>query len=223
MHKFTIFTIVLSIMVMFVVGELVLNDTLKRDDSHTEVTAVETEALAEATPEAEALPDATATPSAETGQAEATPEVKAVGNAVSTRFTKELFVSLGVLEPRTDSESFDGLLFGFLDVKAALSGFGVVTTAVFDGTQFVGTFYEIPADSETRTFGAYEGLRQAAQLSPTGTINENNSYGEGSFYFNHYTKTGVNFLIVRKGTAVYAFEYNPTYHVSLIRPLLEGL
>lgn len=218
MHKFTIFTIVLSIMVMFVVGELVLNDTLKRDDAPAEeVLAMETpEAETVTTPEAELLPESEVTP-----EAEALPG--ATASLGSERFTKDLLVSLGVLEPRTDAESFDGLLFGFLDVKAALSGFDVLATAVFDGTQFVGTFYEIPADSETRTFGAYEGLRQAAQLSPTGTINENNSYGEGSFYFNHYTKTGVNFLIVRKGTTVYAFEYNPTYHVSLIRPLIEGL
>lgn len=240
MHKFTLFTIGLSVVVILVVAEVVVNNYLGADfanedqliqgevlDEVVAVEVVDSEARGDednspqsVIPDGTVIPEAAVTP-------DTTPASDSIiplsDEAAPGGITPELLTEIGVLEPRVETAAFQGLIFGLFDVKDTFSAFAVLEQTLLDGSNFIGTVYEISTENELQTFGAYETLRQKAQGSSLGTINENNDYGDASFYFNHSTKTSTVFLIVQKSGHVYALQYAPSYHRSVIKPLLEKL
>lgn len=223
MHKFTLFTIGLSVVVILVVAEVVVNDYLGADFSAEETVVEEVEVI---TPQDVANPevrgDESDSPQSEI--LEETPiEVEPAPIAAQGSLTPELLASIGVLEPKVETTPFQGLIFGLFDVSNEFSGFTVFEHKLFDGSNFIGMVYEIATENELQTFGAYETLRQKAQGSSLGTVNENDNYGEASFYFNHATKTSTVFLVVQKTGHVYALQYSPSLHGSVMKPLLEKL
>ncbi len=236
MHKFTLFTIGLSVIVILVVAEVVVNDYLGEDfaekDQAIQAEVVEEELMVEAAGEteeqgpsvvdSEVRGDEGDSPELSSPLAEATAE-PAGPEAPQGTLTPELLASIGVLEPKVETVAFNGLVFGLFDVQEEFSGFTVLEESLFDGSNFIGVIYEIATENELQTFGAYETLRQKAQGSSLGTVNENNNYGEASFYFNHATKTSTVFLVVQKTGHVYAMQYSPSYHGSVMKPLLEKL
>ncbi len=226
MHKFTLFTIGLSVVVILVVAEVVVNDYLGEDFAQKEtveevaveveepLTDVVAEEGVEAPLDSEIRGDEIESPVVEEEQG--APQSVAL-------ITTELLASVGVLEPKVETAAFQGLVFGLFDVKEEFAGFTVLEHKLFDGSNFIGMVYEISTENELQTFGAYETLRQKAQGSSLGTVNENNDYGEASFYFNHSTKTSTVFLVVQKAGHAYAFQYSPSYHRAVVKPLLEKL
>jgi hypothetical protein len=137
--------------------------------------------------------------------------------------TLERLAGFDLLEPRLDATVLNGPVYGFWEVTDDLADFLINKVDVFDGSEFVSTVYEVQGENEIQTFAAYEALRQIGLTSPVGGINENNSYGDASFYFNHDTKQNTVFLIVRKGLGVYAFQYSHDMHNTFVRPLLDSL
>lgn len=247
MHKFTLFTIGLSVVVILVVAEVVVNNYFGEDFAKNGPSVEENaddlvvpEVVAEVTDDvavteeisddvpAEDSPILTSQPDLELRGdeeviAEVSDEVPVLPVQPIGKITTELLTNIGVLEPRIENAPSQGLVFGFFDVEKEFSGWSAVEYTLFDGPNFIGTVYEIGTDNELQAFGAYETLRQKAEGSSLGKMNENNSYGEASFYFNHSTKTNTVFLVVRLGLEVYALQYSPTYHGSIIKPLLEKL
>lgn len=235
MHKFTIFTIILSVMVIMVVADLVLNDYMGNSQM----------ALEESTPVVGSVVDPELR--GDEGEAVVTDDVETVviddetenSDLVDSEFvsdvvldempvpvgliTPELIASFNLLEPRLETEIYDGLLYGFWEMTDDFSNFTILEHKIFDGPNFMASLYEIQGENEIQAFAAYEALRQIALTSPLGDLNENNSYGDASFYFNHSTKMNTVYMIVRKGLGVYAFQYGHDVHHTLIRPMIEAL
>lgn len=228
MHKFTIFTIILSIMVLFVVADLVLNDYLSGEHA-TDVVAESPIAVVddptviedpELRGDEEEIPDE---PTEVIEEEVPVVEDVLVASGLGGVVTQELVASLNLLEPRLETVEFDGLVYGFWERSDELDGFLILEHTVFDGPNFVATIYEIQGENEIQTFAAYEGFRQIALTSPLGNVNENNSYGDGSFYFNHSTKLNTSYLVTRKELGVYLFQYGHDVHQTFVRPLIEAL
>lgn len=252
MHKFTIFTILLSVCVVLIVADLVLHDYWGEDfasqNAATEQTIPDETTLDETTPneitgDSSTTPvtdGTTATPNSSTDSTLATdPELYGdeednptdIGTvtpndsgetttvvdetALNPTLTQALTADLSLIEPILETESYTGLIYGFWDLSASLNGSIILRHKLFDGTTFLGSIYEIQGATEVDLFSLYEALRTLARTSDTGTINENNAYGEASFYFNHSVKTNTVFLTVRTQNAVYAFEYAPSAHVQM--------
>ena len=237
MHKFTIFTIIFSIMVVFVVAELVINDYWGDDfASETQLESVVTETeeevaevviddeITEETLEEEVVEGDTTDPELRGDEeiVETAIEEPVVVESTDENLIDSLVPQLGLMEPILETSDFDGLIYGFWDVADDFTEFTVMKHKIFDGTEYVGTIYEIQTNSEIQTFGAYEVLRQNAETSESGDINENNAYGEASFYFNHSDKTNTVFLTFQQDGVVYSFEYPHGYH-STIRALIDLL
>jgi len=221
MHKFTIFTILLSVCVVLIVADLVLHDYWGEDFASQD-------AITEQTSPDETVPDETpVSPGASTdlttptdpefyGDEEDNPTTSTTEPPeVQPTLTQALTADLGLTEPILETESYTGLIYGFWDLSASLNGATVLRHKLFDGTTFLGSIYEIRGTTDVDLFSLYEALRTLANTSDTGTINENNAYGEASFYFNHSVKTNTVFLTVRTQNAVYAFEYAPSAHVQM--------
>lgn len=249
MHKFTIFTIIFSIMVVLVIADLVINDYWGKDfadgsqletseeapvdlvikKEETDEDSEEEDALGE-----EAFDDASVMNELSEGAegtedgdgVEIPEEFRGIDDGEVTveepSITLDLLLASNFQEPRLEEKAYEELIFGFWDMGDALAEFDVYENALFEGTAYVGMLYEIQTQSEVDGFVAYEALRDTGETSDTGEVNETNNYGDASFYFNHNTKTNTVFLVFQKGTMVYAFEYSPSYH-SQMKALIEGL
>ncbi|MBT5516716.1 hypothetical protein HOH67_01525 [Candidatus Peregrinibacteria bacterium] len=202
MQKFTIFTILLSISLILVLGDLVLHDYLK----NPVIVEVPVEVMVPAeSPLLEA-------PAAEESAAV---ELAAEPSANLNHLGADMLRSVGFAEPVMKETIFSGLLFQFIafaDQTDAL----VQQWNTFNGTDYVGTMYEITYPTETSSFEGYLNIRQRAEeLSDLGEVNENNLYGGGSIYFNHLVKTKTIHMIMRSGNKVYAFEYAVAHHEKM--------
>lgn len=227
MHKFTIFTILLSVVVVFIVADLVVSDYWG-DDFASEEQLAQNEESSEVIPEEVVEPELRGdeeapgeeTPIDETPAAEETPIIEEV--AFTTIVTQELLLQAGFTDSQVTTELYSDLIYGFWEVTESFSEFVVLQHKLFQGAEYVGTIYEIQTPTEVDHFEAYEVLRERATTSTSGTINENNSYGDASFYFNHTTKTNTVFLTISKNQTVYALEYATSGHAKM-RALIDLL
>lgn len=231
MHKFTIFTILLSVIVVLVVADVVVGDFLGKDfaeETSTEsseevaIASEDWDATELTDPESRGDEEAISEESVETPieetevlPTEETTEIpmEEIPEA-DAQLTTELLTTAGFTSPSLSTEPYDGLIFGFWDTTDAFAENTVFRHKLFSGADYVATFYEIQTDSEVALFEAYETLRTLANTSTNGEINENNTYGDASFYFNHLTKTNTVFLVFQKSGMLYAFEYPPTLHAQ---------
>lgn len=216
MHKFTIFTILLSIIVIFVVTELVLNDYMS-DDFAKQESQIE-EQVTEETPVTTEEPVITDDTEIR-GDEETAPATEEESiPTFAAHLTQDIATQAGASQetPMVDiivtTSPYDGLVYGFWDTSTEFADLTILTHKLFDGATYLGTIYEIQPSSAIDLFTTYETLKTIAKDSATGTLNENNSYGQASFYFNHATKTNTVFLVVRQNEVIYALEYSHDSH-----------
>lgn len=218
MQKFTVFSIILSLVVVLAITDVLFHNYLGAPAQiSTETVTTATEATpVEDTPLT--LPTDTSTndsvtntdSSQEPVQLQEVPE-----GAIPSSLTTALFESSGLELPTLKSTPFSGLVFQFLNF-ADTSEATVYQWNLFSGAAFVGTIYEIKYPTDTGGFQGYLNLRDEAKtLTDLGSVNEVNNYGDASFYFNHKTKVKTVHLMVRVGANLYGFEYSQTYHEKL--------
>lgn len=187
MHKFTIFTIIFSVVVVVTVGELVVHDYLDNKSGVSEESEVEsTEEIVE--------------------EVEVEPEV------VTSVLNSLDFVSFGFAEGvELREKTFSNAVFSFLEYESSASeGF---YWELFEGEEYAAGVYEIICENPTEAFTVYTDLRESGiAAADSGEVNETNNYGEASFYFNHSTKTTTIYLVVLGEDRVYAFTYAYKYH-----------
>lgn len=199
MHKFTIFTIIFSIVVVITVGELVIHDYLERKSGAEEVEVEES--TEEAVIEEEIA-----------GEEEVVVEEEPVFEPVASMPGMD-FVAFGFAEGAalTEKNFPETGMFSLLEYTSSASqGF---YWELFEGEEYAGGIYEIVCENPTEAFTVYTDLRESGISKPdSGEVNETNSYGETSFYFNHSTKTTTVFLVVLSEDKVYGFTYSHKYH-----------
>jgi hypothetical protein len=197
MQKLTLFSVLLSISVILIVGDIVVHDYLATPPP---VEGTPENPVEELNPDEEASVDLAD---------EALPIV------LESTLSSGLFTQAGFLNPVLKDTLFSGLVFQFIsfaDQETAT----VYQWNVFDGEQFIGSIYEIKYPTETGSFQGYLALRERAMsLTDLGSVNEVNNYGDASFYFNHKTKMKTVHVILRTGSDVYGFEYAQTYHENM--------
>jgi hypothetical protein len=216
MQKFTVFSIILSISVVLILGDIVFHDYLSAwgDDAPEVIDEVE-----EATPLLEdQLDDALED---ETAWVELSEEI---GISILRPSVDEVaFLSAGFFDPVLKDTIFSGLVFQFISFSDQVEAY-IYQWNLFDGEDFVGSVYEIKYPSEMGSLQGYLNLRDRAQSDPAmGEVNETNSYGNASFYFNHATKTKTVHVVIRSGATIYALEYAYVHHEKMKSVLGFGL
>lgn len=192
MQKFTVFSIILSLCVIFILGDMVFHGYL-----NTSVLQVEEVSQTGSGTEVEPLVENVQLSSSDI------PEAK---------LTTEDFITAGFENPVLKDAVFDGNIFSFLTFSDQSDAY-VYQWNFFDGETFVGSIYEVEYKSDTGGFQAYLTLRnRAVKLLDLGDVNETNSYGDASFYFNHKAKKNTVHLVIRKGGTIYAFQYAYSGH-----------
>jgi hypothetical protein len=233
MQKLTVFSAILSLSIILVIGDLVSHDYLEDETSLPNVEEL-LEEVEEIEESPELIPEETIDSSIETSEETLPVEVPTETpieepdlleevvdlssettdlNVLVPILSESLLLESGFFDPVLKDTIFSGYVFQFLPFADA-DAF-VYQWNLFDGESFVGSIYEIKYPNETASFQGYLALRQAASDQSTGTVNEVNNYKDASFYFNHETKSQTVHLVIRSGKNVYAFEYAHRDHDSM--------
>ncbi|MBU1018795.1 MAG: hypothetical protein ABII07_01730 [Patescibacteria group bacterium] len=185
MHKFTIFTIILSAVVIITVGELVVNDYL---DSESQVPSTQSQVSEESISE------------------EVAEEIEVEEVAPVTFLSGLDYESFGFSEGvELRSKDFSSV-FSFLEYESQASE--PYYWEILEGEEYVGGLYEIVCENPTEAFTIYTDLRESGVAQPeSGSVNEVNMYGEASFYFNHSVKTTTVHLVILGESRVYGLTY----------------
>ncbi len=218
MHKFTVFSIILSISVVLILGDIVFHDYLSIFDAGAdeEITEEEVPVLEENLDE-----DVEEEVSEEAAWVELAEETGIT--VLQPGMTEDVFVQAGFFDPVLKDTIFSGLVFQFISFSDQTDAF-VYQWNLFDGENFIGSVYEIKYPSEMGSLQGYLALRGRADSMPElGAVNEVNNYRDASFYFNHATKTKTVHTVVRAEANLYAFEYAYVHHEKMKKVLTFGL
>lgn len=219
MQKFTIFSAILSLSIILVIGD-VLTHGYHNAESTEEIVeeAIETlEDLEEIIDPNEEPPIIESTPTKEEPNDNESVDLSSESTDLKIlipNFTEDLLLESGFFDPVLKDSIYSGFVFQFIPYTDA-DAF-VYQWNVFDGETYIGSIYEMKYPNETASFQGYLALRQAgSSKTDIGTVNEVNNYKDASFYFNHNTKTQTVHLVIRSGQNVYAYEYAHRYHESM--------
>lgn len=215
MQKFTVFSIILSISVVLILGDIVFHDYLSAWGDEEVVEEVIEE---DVTPLLEEQLD---TQGDETAWVELSEEIGI--SVLKPAMSEDVFLSAGFFDPVLKDTIFSGLVFQFINFADQADAF-VYQWNLFDGEDFVGSIYEIKYPSAMGSLQGYLNLRDRAQAQfDLGEVNETNNYRDASFYFNHATKTKTVHVVIRGGATIYAFEYAYVHHEKMMDVLGFGL
>ncbi len=237
MQKFTVFSIILSLSVVLIIGDILLNDYGDKQKSFVQPTLNEEENIEnlnsddirsdfgndlegqEFTNEEgqnENLKDS------DLNDEDVNLSSESIELKILTPYiTEDIFGEAGFANPRLKDTIYSGFVFQFLPFKDSEAF--VYQWNLFEEEIYIGSVYEIKYSNDTAGFQAYLKLRQAGlDQSALGSVNEANNYGDSSFYFNHVSKTQTVHAVIRRGDTLYAFEYPYKKH-EIMKRVFEQL
>ncbi|MCA9373837.1 hypothetical protein KC725_01615 [Candidatus Peregrinibacteria bacterium] len=117
---------------------------------------------------------------------------------------------------------FNGILFERVDLRDFQSVEVVQQNLLQDNKEKIALFYEFHGDSDLLANEIYIYIKDKARNGLNVGINETNDYGDGSFYVNYTDIPDRAFLVVKTRESVYALTYEKRLH-SFIESLLGYL
>lgn len=202
MYKFTVFTIIFSAIVIVVVFNLVLTDFRIENKSRGVGGPEESVAVGDEKNKDDAKVKFIL---------DAAPQKQAVDWRVNDAFWREQGLEDGGVISRDWREN----IFSILAVTHS-GVLGVKKFFVREGDLEGVELYEIQlADAESAQ-KQYENFIIAGQSSLLYSINSTDSYGEKSFYLNDELKPESVFLIILRGSVIYASAYSKEKHERMI-------
>ncbi|MBU1151975.1 hypothetical protein KJ632_04080 [Patescibacteria group bacterium] len=237
MRKFTIFTVILTIVLVVAVLDVLSNDYLTKYEKPTggnEVVnlpegvdlagAVQTNVLG-----FDLGKENTVAEVQEQVVAVEEPAVEVVENGVVVvDFENENFVSYspnvyireeqiksaGFVDAYLEDERADGYLFKTIYIDD-LYDVEVKKSVIRTETALVAKVYVFKIGPKSDVDEVYQVLRIRSSEGLDSEVNETNEYGDRSFYLNDLRRSSTAFLVSRIGDLVYAFSYPKEYHPQI--------
>lgn len=242
MQKFTVFTVILTVVVVVAAAELFVNDYLPKltanvfnADSYTETveTPTSTAPASDAT-EAIETPDATVpqpilgaepttTTAISTDPASTLDyiplDIEEFSNSYDKATTQayisnEQVVQSGFTGAYLEPQDFDGFLFKTISI-GDLYGLKVSKYEITNGEIAYAKVYVIVPEDVSTSSEIYSILKVRASEGLETEANETNQFGDGSFYMNDSRRASTVFLTTRVGTTIYGFSYPKEYHPQI--------
>ena len=219
MHKFTIFTVILSIITISIVVDIVINGYSISQDYVPEkqvsildssdlegktVTELGDTEIPETTEEESIEPDAAK--EADEG-VNIHPEGLTEGE---TTINQTLLETVG-LEQGSIKNAPEKPFLQAIELEETLKN-SLKIVNLFDFEEYLGTIYELQFSSDSDARTVYSDIKAQAVTVQGAHIRETNAFGEEAFYFNQAEKTKTAFVTLRMGTHVYGFEYPHRSH-----------
>ena len=228
MHKFTLFTVILSIITVSIVIDIVANgyslskDYIPPKDQSTSEFVDDTELKDKiVTPEersgikipvdkSEATASDMPTDAAATGNT-TDGTVSLFSSAENDAITPELLAKVGIKDGKVKTSSADKpFLQAITFEKNIKTGLKVVN--IFDFEEYLGTIYALHFGTIEDSKKFYSDLKTESLALSGADIRETNTFGDASFYLNQEGKTKTAFSVVRIGADIYGFEYPHSSH-----------
>ncbi len=205
MNKTTLFTIFMSALIIVVMGELWVNKYLLSPMAQQ----LKTDVLESADPAGESVHGAATV-------AESAPVLSAAETVNSyPLLTFELIQKAGFNQVTLQRIPFAENLFGRVAVKNGIAWQVFAHNLLKNNSAVVATLWEFQNKSPTLALDVYRLLRQKFALQSGAVINATNDFGENSFYINYADDQTNAFLVVKKGSNVYASTYRKDLHSSI--------
>jgi hypothetical protein len=213
MPKFTWITIFLSVFITVTVTEIVIHEYSAKNDNKGQIEA--TNNLQE---ENTANAEATETKAEEIVQNEQSEEETLIKS--DPKITEAILTSIKIENPVIKAQEFNGKIFDFL--STTLNKDYIIAENIFSNEAFIGMVYEFHFSSPINAEASYASLKNDVLGLDSITINENNNFGEKSFYLNNTTKQNTVYIITKTGNSIYGFKYPHTSH-SAFKSLIKYL
>ena len=117
---------------------------------------------------------------------------------------------------------FNGIMFEKVDMRDFASVPIIRQNLLQNNREQVAEFYEMHSESQLLANEIYLLIREKALTAIEAGVNETNDFGSGSFYINYSNRPDNAFLIVKVRESVYAFVYKKELH-SFIKSLIPLL
>lgn len=192
MNKFTLFALFLSSIIVVIVAEILVNEYLRPPYAM--------DGAANVFQTQQAASQQSSSPSAS-----------------EASLTASVLKQAGVPDAELQTAAFGGKLFGRIALNDLGFVKGVESHLTKNQVAKLASFYEFTPGSAQSAKEFYELLKQRCQTEIGVILNETNSFGEGSFYVNYFEFPEKVFLVFRKGTSVFAFNYNKDLHGAMTK------
>lgn len=257
MQKFTIFSILLTIIIVVVVAEIIVSDYLPKWRENGEYTALMDFALPDSLSVGETsevnvfgsgLTDISSdqvvpivTESAVTDAIPNTQpvlverEVNMVEETISladsnsdidfedsslVNYTPNVYIreeqvrSAGFATAYLEDDTSDGYFFKTVYV-GDLYDVQLKKTIVRDASRLFAKVYVFSFGPNSSVFNVYDSLKTRAAEGLNVELNEDNQFGDASFYMNDVKRQGTAFLTIRIASNIYGFSYPKEYHPQI--------
>lgn len=232
MSKFTFFTILFSLTVIVIVGQLVLRDALFPEEYQTDIVSQgELPAAETKSPETDFKdvspyisdeeipvltdedfasdvvvdqPDESLFSSISESSSSA-PAVPASQNILDIRLLQQVGFS------QISNKIFLGKVFDLFDISKQILA-SLASFEVKEKGRVVGTFIELELPDEISAQELYKLIQNKSKVYIDLAVNETNQYGDRSFYINHRKKVDEAFLVLRMKNRLYTFAYLKDFH-----------
>lgn len=246
MGKTNLLTLFITVIVVVVAAELLVNDYTSGEDLQKKMDAsVDTVAPAGTDPDmtgettllnfaSESLaPKSTADLSASVINAEPAPgeavvaegpkkDGKVIEETDKAVITFALIGRVGFHNIVLQRVPFNGIMFEKVDMRDFASVPIIRQNLLQNNREQVAEFYEMHSESQLLANEIYLLIREKALTAIEAGVNETNDFGSGSFYINYSNRPDNAFLIVKVRESVYAFVYKKELH-SFIKSLIPLL
>lgn len=220
MNKFTLFTLFLSSIIVVIVAEIMVNEYLRSPyglDGSANVFHAQTATTSQQTQTGTSQQNTQgAAGHVATGTATGQGSQNLAGS-----FSADAFMKAGIHDLTLQNVPYDGKLFG----KIPFADMTLVPThqahLAKNGVARIASFYEFNPGSELSAKEFFDLVKQKCGAEVGVILNETNSYGDASFYINYFEFPDKVFLVFRKGTRIFAFNYGKELHGSITK--LAGL
>jgi hypothetical protein len=228
MNKLTVFTVVLSIVVVTVVSEVLFSnyfgnvdegkvDVLTSQSVHPSLVTtddgttnaegdvviddLELQKLIEDSDIEKVPREDKNEPTAENTDTPADIEILSI---TETGITNETLQLAKFPDATLVTANFDGSLFQTIDVSDL--SIEIKKQYVASNSEVFGAIYSFSVDEGAQN-ELYRILRERAAFGSSVEINETNTFGDNSFYMNDSKRQSTAFLVIRKGVSFYSFAY----------------
>lgn len=204
MHKFTLFTVILSIITVSVVIDMIVNGySLSKDYVPQRVESGEVINAAD-------LPKKITSPSEKDAKpakpVESKENISLYGFIDKETITVDLLTEVGVKDGKIKAVNTTKPFLQAISLpENAKNSLKVVN--LFDFEEYLGTMYALNFLNTKDAEQFYSDIKAESLKIDGIEIRETNTFGDASFYLNQEGKTKTAFATVRIGADIYGFEY----------------
>lgn len=240
MHKLTIFTVILSIVVVVVVAELMFDNVLTAEEGQADILTSQTVHPSLVNTDADAAEsdvelnanDIEALLAEDAAEDDVEIDIEAllaeddlddveieILSLENGKLSAEVLRNAGFPNSDLVEAAFDGSIYQTIDVSDL--SLNVEKNYVANKEEVFGAIYTFSVDGRIQN-ELYRVLRERAAFGTSVEVNETNTFGDNSFYMNDNRRESTAFLVIRSGSSFYAFAYPKKYH-KYFKPLSQNL